>query len=442
MAEDREQLFEKALERHFRAARPGTFPCLDSETLAAYHEGTLSTEETAAAKMHLASCARCSEILAAVGSSEAGSEREEPEMVLAGVAAEAAARTAPESSATTREVAPLRKRKLFPLGLMVPAGAVAAGLLLWIGLFRAHPKFTAAPSEVAVNRSELPAGRESSEELKGAEAPKSLGQAQQPLDAQALQSTDRKKSPPVLANDFAELQKLQEHARRAAVPPAPGPTAPAVQAKRQAQPGAPGPEASGLPARSESRLATGAVEAASEAADSVPTPAPSAKPAVSGAAGTPMRPRAAAAAATRDKNSAADRVSLGAVYNAVATTALEVRIAAPGGQKIWSVGANGLILYSKDGGRTWMPQLTGVSEALTGGFAPSEDVCWVAGVAGTLLRTTDGGQHWQRIRTPITGDLGGVHAADAQHASIWDLPNHTSYETADGGANWKPTANE
>jgi photosystem II stability/assembly factor-like uncharacterized protein len=155
-----------------------------------------------------------------------------------------------------------------------------------------------------------------------------------------------------------------------------------------------------------------------------------------------MRPRAAAAAATRDKNSAADRVSLGAVYNAVATTPLDMRIAAPGGQKIWSVGANGLILYSKDGGRTWMPQLTGVSEALTGGFAPSEDVCWVAGVAGTLLRTTDGGQHWQRIRTPITGDLGGVHAADAQHASIWDLPNHTSYETADGGANWKPTANE
>jgi photosystem II stability/assembly factor-like uncharacterized protein len=121
---------------------------------------------------------------------------------------------------------------------------------------------------------------------------------------------------------------------------------------------------------------------------------------------------------------------------------LDIRISSPGGKKIWRVGPNGQILYSKDHGQSWLLQTSGVSANLTAGSAPSEKVCWIVGAAGTLLRTTDGGDHWQTITAPITGDLGGVHAADARHASIWDAPNHLGYETSDGGATWKPSANE
>src|SRR5215471_2273983 len=64
MAEDRDQLFEKALARHLRSDGAEETLCLDPETLAAYHERMLSVEEMSAAKTHVASCARCQEILA------------------------------------------------------------------------------------------------------------------------------------------------------------------------------------------------------------------------------------------------------------------------------------------------------------------------------------------------------------------------------------------
>jgi hypothetical protein len=123
-------------------------------------------------------------------------------------------------------------------------------------------------------------------------------------------------------------------------------------------------------------------------------------------------------------------------------TGLNIQIPAPDGKKIWSLGPSGQILFSKDGGHSWLPQASGVSANLTGGSAPTDRVCWIAGAAGTLLLTKDGGKHWEVVATPIAGDLGGVRATDAKHASIWDLPHRVAYETADGGATWKQSANE
>jgi hypothetical protein len=38
--------------------------------------------------------------------------------------------------------------------------------------------------------------------------------------------------------------------------------------------------------------------------------------------------------------------------------------------------------------------------------------------------------------------LGGIHATDALHASVWDVANRTSYQTSDGGEAWSRAANE
>jgi hypothetical protein len=57
-----------------------------------------------------------------------------------------------------------------------------------------------------------------------------------------------------------------------------------------------------------------------------------------------------------------------------------------------------------------------------------------------VLLTTDGGKHWKPVSTPITEDLGGIHATDSLHASIWDVPNRKSYQTNDGGASWSQTS--
>jgi len=117
-------------------------------------------------------------------------------------------------------------------------------------------------------------------------------------------------------------------------------------------------------------------------------------------------------------------------------------ILTPNNRVFWKLQPAGTVQLTTDGGKDWKSLETGANEDLTAGFAPSSNVCWIAGRSGTLLLTKDRGTHWSRINTPIAGDLGGVHAADAKHASIWDATRHTSYETSDGGSTWKQTTNQ
>jgi hypothetical protein len=117
-------------------------------------------------------------------------------------------------------------------------------------------------------------------------------------------------------------------------------------------------------------------------------------------------------------------------------------IVAPGEKYAWRVGDAGKIEHSSDHGKSWKKQKSGATADLTAGSATSEKVCWVVGKSGTILLSTDGGKHWKQVTSPIAGDLGGIHASDASNASIWDVPNHNSFETNDGGATWKRTANE
>jgi hypothetical protein len=117
-------------------------------------------------------------------------------------------------------------------------------------------------------------------------------------------------------------------------------------------------------------------------------------------------------------------------------------VVAPDQEMLWRVGEAGKIERSTDGGKTWQSQRSGVSAELQAGSAPSDRVCWLIGKAGTILLTTDGGKHWKQVTSPMREDLGGIHARDAQHAAIWDVPNRNRFETDDGGTNWKRTANE
>jgi photosystem II stability/assembly factor-like uncharacterized protein len=116
-------------------------------------------------------------------------------------------------------------------------------------------------------------------------------------------------------------------------------------------------------------------------------------------------------------------------------------IAPPGSNVVWRAGRAGLVEFSRDGGASWSRQTSGVLADLLTGSAPSDKVCWIVGRVGAILLTTDGGAHWALISSPLSEDLGGIRATDAQHATIWNARNTKSFETADGGLTWKPVPN-
>src|SRR3974390_1282761 len=78
-SDERDRQFERALQRHLRGNSRDA-ACPDAETLAAYHERTLSLEELARWKEHIRECARCQETLALVEETNSVVMKEEEEI--------------------------------------------------------------------------------------------------------------------------------------------------------------------------------------------------------------------------------------------------------------------------------------------------------------------------------------------------------------------------
>jgi hypothetical protein len=112
-------------------------------------------------------------------------------------------------------------------------------------------------------------------------------------------------------------------------------------------------------------------------------------------------------------------------------------IVTPGGMALWRLQAAGTIERSVDRGLTWSRQESGTTRDLVAGSAPSEVVCWIIGPRGLILRTADGGGHWEKITAPNAGDLAGIRATDALHATLVDRGGRAKFVTSDGGVNWE-----
>src|ERR1700676_1989877 len=150
-SEDREKQFERGLARHLRGGSPDA-ACPDAEMLAAYHERRFSQEEMEQWKQHIAGCARCQETLALVESSEVAMREEWPEEVVAApmyrnaVVMPAQAATVSKEKETVAggasqvvAIKDARSEKNAAARLRIlrwsaPAGAIAALLLLWLGV--------------------------------------------------------------------------------------------------------------------------------------------------------------------------------------------------------------------------------------------------------------------------------------------------------------------
>src|SRR5437868_10418391 len=172
--------FEKALAQHLRRDAAGDSACLDAGMLAAYQERQLSADEMIAAGGHLNSCLRCREILAQLEATEHLSEMQvneldvtELQVTKSGEIAAGAVRLLKDSrnaeavSAGTADavenaaVSTRKKVTIFPakrnplVKWAAPAGALAAGLLLWIGIRDFRSQRSAAESvQIAESRNE------------------------------------------------------------------------------------------------------------------------------------------------------------------------------------------------------------------------------------------------------------------------------------------------
>ncbi len=117
----------------------------------------------------------------------------------------------------------------------------------------------------------------------------------------------------------------------------------------------------------------------------------------------------------------------------------------------WATGAQdstgyGMILFTPDGGETWVRQGQGSSSLqginVSDIWAVDENNVWATGTKNSILRTTDGGQSWTSVPAPANipnSELGPICIVNK--TNIWiggnDGANHSLvYKSTDNGSTW------
>ena len=479
--DERDRRFDKALSRHLRASQGATDAalqrgsCPDTETLAAYHERSLLPEELNSWKEHIVGCAHCQMILAQLQSTDQipleAADKEEALAMKESVAAMAAQNpealpvaAAPGKSQAAAETRLREKARPFRLSSgvrwrwLAPAGALAAGLLVWIAAHENEkPHLPALPTTQIAKNQEPPASAPSSS------GPVSATLPRVPSDlAKSKSATNETASSNARAEAGATRlrQKLDYEARGAPEKPftdkekglrkdagrdsneellragneadldakaVAGPLQEKLELQEQGRAQAQG-QAANVQSQNQNNYN----------AQKAPGPAPLSQMDTKKKELKTAR-AAAAAAPAPDGGTVAGLTAATSMMEAV-TVSIPRLISPPGSTVVWRAGRAGLIEFSSDNGASWSRQTSGVLVDLLAGSAPSDKVCWMVGRVGAVLLTTDGGSHWKSIPAPLSEDLGFVHALDALHATIWNARNTKSFETRDGGLTWQRVA--
>jgi hypothetical protein len=473
--DERDRSFDKALARHLRSAAPAgeaarlpevpasrSGACPGSETLAAYHERSLFPEQLNSLKEHIVGCANCQTVLAhlemtdqislqAVQKEEAFAVKESAPM-MAGRNLEAVpSAAAPSQSQPPAGAAPPKKsrRVLLLRGArwqwLAPAGALAAGLLVWIALHENQPLQPPSLKQVQVATKQAPPPPPPSVSVT---VPESSPSPKAPLSRSRSAAGEFAAENSRGASDAVKSREKQLYLTQVSpsTPPADKETSLRKDAARGSSVALLRTQEQmdrDAKAVSEERQenAEGQIQAQATNVQSQ-NQVNSNSPAIAGPA--PLGQREAKKMKTASAAPAAPPPQPGAVsglvsrYNDFLTLETARLISPPGSSVIWRAGRAGRIELSKDGGASWSPQTSGVLADLLTGSAPTDQVCWIAGRGGTLLLTTDGGAHWKVLQSPLAEDLGGVRASDAQHATIWNARSTKSFQTSDGGLTWTP----
>ena len=162
-----------------------------------------------------------------------------------------------------------------------------------------------------------------------------------------------------------------------------------------------------------------------------------------------------------------DVLDLPAMASPLAARAL-INGVAVAGKRLVAVGQRGHIVYSDDGGASWLQSRVPVSTDLVAVQFPSARQGWAVGHDGIVLHSTDGGVNWRRqldgrlIAAQLLGsyDHDGIdeavraaakrlaaQGADQSLLDVWFDSERSGFvvgafglilHTADGGASWQP----
>jgi hypothetical protein len=367
-----DRLLRRALQPEPGAA--ATPQCVDPETVAAWADGSLSGEALAHAEQHVAGCARCQAMLAAM------------------------ARTVPEITIPPRW-------QVLTARWLVPFAAAAIVLAVWVSVDRQRP-------EPAVVRSGPAA-------VAGEVRP-----APELMDAPAVRFPEPALEARGARGRIGEIQEKEsrDSAAKSRV------VAPKEEAKPADPPGQyldavvlPPPPAPPEPAPSPRPVSESAKTAATlETIQATPTAPPAASQSV--AAREAVQP------------AATDIISPEPAFRWRLLAPATIQRSTDGGVT-WTTQAMrfpGQSLLGQGGGLTIASLAAPIT--LTTGSAAARDVCWIVGAGGVVLLSTDGAT-WQRRPFPEPLNLTAVRAADARTAIV-TTEDGRQFTTADGGATW------
>jgi hypothetical protein len=448
--------------------------CPDAAMLAAFHERMLSSEEMNVAKGHIATCSQCQEIVALLEATDEIAVDAEAENVLAmGEPARAGSAgyqdknlaEAPSAMVAGQPAGALKAPRNIPRGRsavtwrwVAPAGAIAAGLVIWVATHGSKPqtltpvaKIQVAeerPAETATatapgpttptkrlddyrgneNRMKRPA-----EGFGARHAPEGALGGMMAGQSGAMQRERRGES----SSGAAQSKVAENIAKNDEIPAATAPVPTNAAEEGTYKKSVDSPVMTRNTARNS--LNKEKLEASTEVARREQPGAPSsedvkaaAKPSVGAA---PHKERLLGMASEQVTGIANEEGKNPTSKDSAAYSRL---IPAPGGTVLWRIGRAGKIEQSLDSGMTWSRQSSSVMFDLLAGSAPSEAVCWLVGRRGTILRTTDGGGHWARVGSPIADDVAEIQAVDAMHATVFETNKRASFATSDGGLTWSP----
>jgi photosystem II stability/assembly factor-like uncharacterized protein len=105
----------------------------------------------------------------------------------------------------------------------------------------------------------------------------------------------------------------------------------------------------------------------------------------------------------------------------------------------WAVGEFGVILATRDGGKTWTAEHSPVQTTLFGVHFADAQRGWATGIEEVLLHTTDGGQTWHKVAVPErSGFVLGIYDVAVQGRLGWAIGDSgLLLRSVDGGETWE-----